>query len=758
MKARLPAIASAVIAVGALALFVKTVAASDDPRQWLAWRYLLVMLQAAVFLGSALAAGTFLGRWLLRAVPLRQRLVMALGLGVLAWALGIVAFGLVGLLGRVAFFALPIGFLGAGGPPLLRLLWRAGRLLRRLPASRIGGWARLRQVLGVVAVLIVWVPVLTPRNVAYDAMWYHLPLAEQYAAGGAIFRLDEGWFNGTMPHLASYLYTWAFLTPFGRLFDSIELAAHLELVLFLATVASVPVLIDVLLPRPRLHAAWAGFFLFPGIFLYDSSLGGGADHVLAFWAIPLALAFRWCWRRPSLVSGAVFGAFVAGAALTKYQGIFLLIGPALAVLGRLAFVRRASWKPFLRASLVALAAALVLSMPHWALNVVWHHNPIYPHLSNVFPSTPLAPGVDTHFTDPGWAPTGTAGEKALQTLAAVAAFGFEAHDWETFHGKRPVFGSLLLVALGLLPFASRRRGPAALIGGTLLAVPIWFLTQHQDRYLQALVPWAAVAVVVVFASVWRRFLLTRFALAGLMAFQLLHTGDLWSLPAHSVMHVAPIVAVTELVSSPRAEFPDEQLEQHLPLSRARGVLPPEAKVLLHDLHLHLGLGRRAARDHVFRQGAFSWAAHGSTAEAARVMKEVGLSHVLWSTFPTGWSALGDDAVFYRIAQLLWNGSQQLGGGFVVAPIDFAKLSSTKSTLTVIGCAIEELRPTELNARWESLYHQTCSALPTPEQLDAALPNAEVVVIDARKQPASPRLQAEFSRIFERQGFEVWGRR
>ena len=56
------------------------------------------------------------------------------------------------------------------------------------------------------------------------------------------------------------------------------------------------------------------FFLFPGLFLYDSSLGLGADHVLAFWAVPLALAVRRLLHRPTSAGRAMLvGLMMAGA-------------------------------------------------------------------------------------------------------------------------------------------------------------------------------------------------------------------------------------------------------------------------------------------------------------------------------------------------------------------------------------------------------------------------------------------------------------
>ena len=41
---------------------------------------------------------------------------------------------------------------------------------------------------------------------------------------------------------------------------------------------------------------WIAMFLFPGIFLYDSNLHAGADHIAALFCIPLVLALLRVWR------------------------------------------------------------------------------------------------------------------------------------------------------------------------------------------------------------------------------------------------------------------------------------------------------------------------------------------------------------------------------------------------------------------------------------------------------------------------------
>jgi hypothetical protein len=744
------------VALAGLAAFYRAVATHDPPAGWIVWRYLLAISLAALWGLSALAGGHALWRRLGLRRPFRESLVLSFALGVAAWALLIVFVGLLGVLGKVTFVAMPLLFLGVGGLPLLQRLRRMRRLKRRLTLTPASWFDPVVQVFGVVCVGTIWVQLLTPRSIMYDARWYHLPLAEQYAATGHVFRLDEGWFNGAMPHLASYLQTWSFLTPFGQLFDRLALAQHLELVVFIGTLASLPVLVDVLLPRPRLRGAWVARFLFPGVLLYDSTLGGGADHVLAFWAVPLVLAFRHAWVSPSLRAGLLFGVLAGGAAATKYQAIFLLAGPGVALVARVLFalvVRQ--HRAFLGTAGMAVVGAAVVSSPHWALNAAWHHNPVYPYLSGVFPSTPMEEGIEPHITEDSWQPKGTLTEKLLETAKASLRFGFEAHDWESFHGKRPVFGTLFLIALALSPFALRRRRVVALGLATWLAVPLWYWTQHQDRYLQAIAPWCAVVVVVVGAGVWRRSKLARAPLAALAALQLLHTADLPVLPANSILHAHPLTDVLGLLASNDAAAPEQYVDQHFSVSRAARLLPADAKVLVHEVHIHLGLQRAAVRDNVQRQGAIVYHALGDTGSVVRKLKSLGVTHVLWNPTPMGLQLIGDDLVFLRFVQHAVPQAQPLGDGFFVGAIGEGPAPREERVL-VLTCTTEHLSPRQLQKDWHRLYYSSCAA---PPQVDApALAVAEdIVIVDTRRYPGRAPLDGEFTLLFDRNGFNVWSR-
>ena len=237
---------------------------------------------------------------------------------------------------------------------------------------------------GLLGVLLVYLPILSPDNVAYDSRWYHLALAEHYAVDGAIRRFPEGLLAASYPQTATMLYTWAFSSPLGELFDRVELAAHLEFALFLATLAGIPALLARLLPEPRARATWAALFLFPGIFVYDSALSCAADHVAALFAVPILLALLRAWPAPTARSCALLAIFVSGALSVKYTAASLALGPSLALLARGVWLMlRANSRRTTAALLASLAVfaamTVLLTAPHWLKNWILYGDPGLPH-------------------------------------------------------------------------------------------------------------------------------------------------------------------------------------------------------------------------------------------------------------------------------------------------------------------------------------------------------------------------------------------
>jgi hypothetical protein len=624
--------------LGALAILVSATNHHQPLAGWLFWSY-------AGLWGLTVAWGIAclsIGHLVLRTMsplllPPRERLLFDFAVGVLAFAVLLFLAGLVGGLHGPFCIVFPLLLAGMGGPSLLRYLGRVHRhfrLARRHARLRPSPLRTAALVLGTLGITLVYLAVMLPDNASFDAYTYHLAMAEGWAAAGHISRFPEGWFPGTIPHLASWLYTWPFTFPWLSPVMRIELGAHMEFLLFLVTLAATPLLVEALCPRRRAGLTWVLYFLFPGLFLYDSSLGLAADHVLAFWAVPLALATRrvlgsWPPRRAGLL-----GLMVAAAAMTKYQALYLLAPLALVLL---ADAVRSALQPgqrafrFLRRPLIVVAAAALGSAPHWLANLIWYGNPVYPMLRSWFPwSHPWVAGWNGPTMDPGWTPSGPLASRLWETGKAVFSFAFIPHDWSNHHGKIPVFGFLFTLSLLLLPFVRGGRRVWLLVAGTCLGVFAWYWTYHQDRYLQILLPWMVACTAAIFVLAWSSGRLVRVGLGLLVGLQLVWGGDVPFLPTHAMMADAPARSAITMLSSTFRGEPAPRLGKELTIfDGVSSYLPKNAVVLLHEEYLRFGLGRPVVGDSARWQGGIDYLALQQPARVFDLLRSYGVTHIVW---------------------------------------------------------------------------------------------------------------------------------
>ncbi|HKO94245.1 MAG TPA: hypothetical protein VJU61_23990, partial [Polyangiaceae bacterium] len=582
------------VVLGGASFFLYWVQRFVPLQHWLAWRYAMYWALGLGFWLSCVSAGQFVLRRVLgRYLPFGEHLLLSAALGALGF--GCVWF-LLGLLGafRVWSFALvPSAFLAVGARPGLRWLGRYrrhGALLRRKTPRRLPGWLSTLSVsFGVLGLGLLYATLLTPDNVAYDARWYHLAAAEQYAVQHGIRPFLDGWFVGAYPQLATWIYSWAFLLPTGRIFDQVELAAHLEFLAFTFTLLGIPVLVRRLLGGCGYGLSWVVRLLFPGVFLYDSGLAGGADHLAAFWAIPVFLCFLRAYERVELRRCLLLAACLAGALLTKYSAASLAIFPCVALLFRaatLAFRERrapAGLLPLRNLALTA-AAGLALTAPHWLKNWIWYHDPVYPLAFELFSPRPWT--VDTvdrfvHFMPAEWSAPHSL-EGGLKTLEALVNFSFVPHDWPEFHGAVPVFGSLFTLALPCLLFLKPRRRLLALVVSCHVGIGVWYWMFHQDRYLQTLLPWMSVCTACIGIAAWRLGRWPRVAISLLVAAQLAWGGDTPFIPAHGIAGGTPYKPALELLSSSyRGNF-EQRFEVYAPLGEVKQHVAPGGTLMLHE--------------------------------------------------------------------------------------------------------------------------------------------------------------------------------
>ncbi len=630
--------------------------------RWLFFRYASIAAIALVWAAACVSAGhALLSRLFRPALPLREHLVLAFASGVFLFQLAVFLVGLAGGIGTISFMALPLAFLASGGLDLFHRLRRAFRHVRAMIRRR-GVYRPFRLVAtfaGVLAVGLLYFQILAPETIGFDSRWYHMPLAEHYVALGAIRRSPEGWWLAAYPQLASYLFTWAFCLPGSALFDRVELCLHLELATFIGMLAAIPVAVRKLVRRTSAAGSWSTYFLFPQIFLYDSNLNGGADHVSALFTLPLGLALLRAW--PALDAGAclVFAIMASGIILTKYSAYSVLYAPFFALALRSAYLLfrpsaarspSASRSRLVRGPIVAIFFGLVLTSPHWLKNLVWYGDPFYPILRTTFtprPWNPEAASVWRQFMGL-MTPARPGMQGVLEALRATVAFPFEVHDWWVFHHDVPIFGPLFVLLIPCLPFVRARARVWVTYAAGLSAVFFWYLPCHYERYLRTPMPWMAAATAATLILVWRSGRLARFAMMPLILLTVVWSGDVYFWPTHNMINDSPLHVASNLMASGFLGTRD-RLRVNAPYSNYGETLPKGARVLLHELPLQLGLGVDTVSD--LWQGRLSYVALTTPAKIDAELRSMGVTHLMYNRGSSdGHFPLGSDIAFHAYAR------------------------------------------------------------------------------------------------------------
>jgi hypothetical protein len=494
---------------------------------------------------------------------------------------------------------------------------------------------------GVFCLGVMYLQHMTPDSLNYDATWCHLTVAQDYARAGRIIPFPAD-FSKNPPQLAALIHTWGWLLP--GMTDPLRwmLVLHNELGLFAWTLVGVAAGVRYLLEGADVRRAWVAFFLFPIIFVYDSNLGGASDHVAAFFSIPILIAALRLRANFSRSMAALLGIACAGAALTKYQAMYMII-PAFGLIAfraaRLLLARRfvrlsptgaaqlrhpsdVIWSPVL-----AGALALLLFAPHLLKNEIFYHNPFYPLMQSVFHGTPDAPRhvfyFENYAVDPGYWIKGSALSKALNAARLLFVFSFQPHY--SFTHNVPAFGSLFTFLMPAALLVPKRRTilPALLIA--IGALFIWGFTYFIDRNLQTFMPVLVCVTGALIIQLWQMGRTVRAALAPLLALQMIWGADALFYGARDRIHSS-----IELIASGYDGLAAKRFERFRSSFVAiRRALPEDARLLVHTAHVTLGIDREVLLDWAPYQALITYENIHTPRELHDYYRSLGVTHVLY---------------------------------------------------------------------------------------------------------------------------------
>ncbi|MEN9577093.1 MAG: hypothetical protein RJA70_102 [Pseudomonadota bacterium] len=740
---------------------------------WLLWSFLTIGLSALTAAIACLALGYRLLSVVHKRLPsLPENVAVSGALGLLSFALLVFCFGVAGALRNWTFFLIPILMLVLAGRQPWRELRKTTSRLRAVRKRRgvpIGFPMQLLLGGGAFAILLTWLPTLSPVHVGYDSAWYHLPIAEHYAAAGEIAEFAEGWYQGTQPQLASWLYTWAFLFP-GSVAERAILCMQMEAYAFIFTLFGVVALASRLGGGLPSRASWLVYFLFPGVFFYD--LSAGADRITALFAAPLFCLGLTLWRRPSPRSVAIFAALASGAALTKVMAAILVLPICAAIALRLAHLwilsKRGKAVPvshLTQSICVLVAGCLLLTAPHWLKNWLWYGDPLYPLLNKYFAATPLhqdaADILQAWTASVLWRPTlSLAG--ATETVYETARYAFVGHEWVQYTRGIPTNGILFTASFLCIPLLRRARlrlaGSSSLVW---LGIGLWYIIHHQDRYLQALVPVMAAVSAVTLAQVWRIGALARIAIAVAVALQLVSSLEVCFWPSR---HAWMQDVYNRFSSAYRQASPerDGYFQPWLDVGRA---LPPNAKLLVHDEHIHLGIGAQSVSDWIPWQGGVNYGRLGDPGAVWEALSGLGVTHLAYrSAVSKSLDSLGSDLVFHSFADRYAEPEKELGV-LTLARMPRSRPQGKLGDVAYWGCGASYKNgvyaPTALTVQ----AYTSERAYPPPlravgpellENVDAML-TIEFIVIEPACFTSQSLLIPAFRKLLTRSSEEIWVR-
>jgi hypothetical protein len=615
-------------------------------KEWLVWRLAPVWGYTLLLNAACVAFGAFALRRLLgsRELPALERLLQSMMLGFACFVLALYLVGFSRLLKPSMAVLLPVVFLVVGfndGRALLSelLAWRAS-IAQPKPTERVLGALAIAG--GVTALAFLYLEALNVSVINFDATWYHFPIAQDYAREGRILAFP-GENHRAYPHLTSMVHTWALLVPgLSRLPLHWMLSLHVEYSIVVWRMVGAAALARWLLDGRDVRGLWAGFFLFPSVFVYDQAIGGSADHFLGFFAAPIALAGARALKSFDVRWGILLGVGLGAHLLVKYQGLFLFAALVVAIAVRLAFLagrrvlraRRAQLgadDPTFRALLVGVSCialtTIVVSAPHFAKNAVYYHNPLYPFAQSVFKSSypKHEPGYYTEKAiDGAFDPKLSGLRRQVWAARQIFEYAFETSN-RNLTNHRPYMGALFSLLLPCALLVAQRRRLFFVIGIAGVAFLVWANAAANDRYLLGFYDLCIASTLALIVRVWDFGWPGWVGLTPLVGLQLVWGGDAMFFYGRKELDSG-----LELIAAGYSgRQDDDRLAAKGAQQQVTRATPKNAVILARNYKGLLGLNRTVLSDIRTAQDYISYSHLKDPRDLYQLLERRGVTHLLY---------------------------------------------------------------------------------------------------------------------------------
>jgi hypothetical protein len=626
---QLTTVALVAICLGGAAIFANAVDRYYPIRDWLFWHLASIWGYELLFTAACLSIGHLvLVRMLgIRGLPRLEQAVVSMALGVIAFTMAMYMAGALALLRPWFAIALPVLMVTANGTAILDIIRDINRAAK--VASRVSLLAAVLTCAGVLCVAWIYLALMAPSSLNCDARWFHITAAQDFAREGRIVPAMADWARNA-PHLTSIVHTWAFLVPGLSVPVRWMMVLHTEFTLFVFTLAGVTAAVRAILRTRGAAFAWTAFFLFPSIFVYDSNLGGAADHVLAFFAIPLLVTTLRNLESPSVRMGCCTGLIAGGALLTKPQGIYMVVPVAVllgvraltdAAMGRLRKGAPATARMW-PSALAFSSGALLVMLPYFIENAVFHHNPVFPFFMELFPSFPALPDgqrlYDEHLAH---IEKGPLIPRVRDALKLLFTFSFEHHSPYAIK-PMPFIGSLFSLLIPVAVFFREKRLWYALFIA-VVAFLCWACNFPSARNLQGFLPIMVAFAAALIARLWSQGFAVRTAVFSLIALQVVWGADEPFLSSHGA-----IAGSMSLIRSGAEGRAAGRFDGYRANFRSLGkAIPSDGLLLLHTTYDQLGIDRRIVLDWPGFQGLIDYRPMRTARDVFDRFRAIGITHI-----------------------------------------------------------------------------------------------------------------------------------
>jgi hypothetical protein len=544
-------------------------------------------LAAAVWAVITVVAAAF-GAQLSQALGLTPRgraprYLMALGLGYVALAYGVLLLGLARRLSPTALLVLLAGAALAGLRQLPAVLAALGQTGTRMVAVLRGSRYRFLYAAAVVWLALTFLAALGPSSARdWDGLSEHLAQAKTYLRHG---RVEPLWYDHHSQFPATLVMLYCLALPFGG-------QGAAKLMHWGFGVLALLAMWQLARRHLRMEAGGPALWVLMTTPLFGwLATVGYVDLAAVFFAI-LTFDYALAWMQDRQAADLVRAGVVAGCGMTvKMQGLvtYGLLGLVVAAWGWRA---RAPWRPLLAYAILAPLVAAPWYVKSWVLT----GNPVYPFAYGLFGgkqwSAEQARAYAWHHASFGYG--GLAPEQWAKLSPWQQRFAGARHPWrlllapftvtffpEYYDPRQPRLTAMVMLSLGPMYLAlaplcwlgAPRPPPAARRLLAFFAVFwLWWLESAQlARYL---LPWLTCAGALAGLG-----LAQRLRAPGLSAPAFATLAVLWTILALSFLglHTLPVIKVTLGLQSPQA-YLLAALDCYAPMQYLNLVAPPSAKV------------------------------------------------------------------------------------------------------------------------------------------------------------------------------------